>query len=92
MTIGEAILTALITGGLSLMGVALTHRHSDRQLYEKLSRASERSDARLDREIAVIQETIRELTREVRLHNDFALRVPVLEERVRALQRQAEKK
>ena len=89
MTISEAILTALITGGLSLLGVAMTHRRSDQRLYDRLRRQSERSDARLDREIAVIHEMIRELTREVRLHNDFAGRVPVLEEQVRALQRAA---
>lgn len=52
----EAILVALITGGLSLLGVVITNMMA----------------ARLE-----------ELTREVRAHNNFAQRVPVLEEQLR---------
>ena len=41
----------------------------------------------LDKNQAVLKEQIQELTREVRLHNDFATRVPILEEKIKRLER-----
>ena len=64
----EAILVALITGGLSLLGVVITNMMADR----RMATAQAVTDARLE-----------ELTREVRAHNNFAQRVPVLEEQLR---------
>lgn len=67
----EAILVALITGGLSLLGVVITNRTSAREL-----------DHKLDVQQAVTSSQLTELTREVREHNNFARRVPVLEEKM----------
>lgn len=80
----EAIITALITGGLALIGVWLTNRKSTADLFAKLDKQSELSDAKLDTEIRVVKTQIEELTREVRRHNNFAERVPVLEEKISA--------
>ena len=63
----EAILVALITGGLSLLGVVITNMMAARRAEQRMV-----TDARLE-----------ELTREVRAHNNFAQRVPVLEEQLR---------
>lgn len=68
----ESIIVALITGGLSLIGVIITSRSSGKKLQQQLEIAQ-----------AVTDTKIVELTREVRDHNNFAKRVPVLEEKVK---------
>lgn len=64
----EAIVVALITGGMSLAGVVFTCIATAK----KTERSMEVSQA-------VMKTEIKELTREVRAHNDFATRVPKLE-------------
>lgn len=83
----EAVIVTLITGGLSLAGVIFTNYRSNQQLYAKLDKQSELSDAKLDKEIAVIKNEISTLTEEVRRHNNFAQRVPILEEKAKAADR-----
>ena len=68
----DAIIVALITGGLSLLGVVITNMMAARRTAQRLITAQAVTDARLE-----------ELTREVRAHNNFAKRVPVLEEQLR---------
>ena len=70
----EAILVALITGGLSLAGVVVTCLVT--------ARKSERATAVAQ---AVTDTKIQELTREVRLHNNFAQRMPVVEEQIKVI-------
>ena len=65
----ESIIVALITGGLALAGTIITGNRNAREL-----------DHKLDKQQAVINTKVDELTREVREHNDFARRVPVLED------------
>ena len=72
----ESILTALITGGLALIGVIISNVSSNRRVEQSLKMAQ-----------AVTETKLEELTREVREHNNFAHRVPVLEEKVRSLER-----
>lgn len=71
----EQIVVALITAGLSLVGVMITNYFSNKSLSDKVTHQLEVAQA-------VTECKIEELTREVRLHNDFARRIPVLEERV----------
>lgn len=66
------IVVALITGGLSLLGVIASNRKSAREI-----------DHKLDKQQAVTETKLDELTREVREHNNFARRVPVLEEQMK---------
>ena len=66
------VITALITGGLALIGVIITSARSASAIDSKLERAQAVTDTKLD-----------ELTREVREHNNFARRVPVLEEQIK---------
>lgn len=70
----EAILVALITGGLSLSGVVATCLATARK-NENAMRISQ----------AVTDTKIQELTREVRLHNGFAQRLPVVEEQIKVI-------
>ena len=64
----EAITVALITGGMSLIGVVVT-----------CLATAKKSEKAMEVSQAVMKTEIAELTREVRAHNDFATRVPKLE-------------
>ena len=70
----EAIIVALITGSLSLAGV----------LVSNLTTARKNASA-LQTHQAVTDTKIQELTREVRLHNHFAQRMPVVEEQIKVI-------
>lgn len=70
----EAILVAIITGGLSLAGVVITCLATARK-NENTMRVSQ----------AVTDTKIEELTREVRAHNHFAQRMPVVEEQIKVI-------
>ena len=64
----ETIICALITGGLTLMGVLIAN-----------GKQQAITDTKLD-----------ELTREVREHNNFAQRVPVIEEQIKVINHRIE--
>ena len=68
----DAIIVALITGGCSVVGTIITALTTSRRTEQRMITAQAVTDARLE-----------ELTREVRAHNNFAQRVPVLEEQLR---------
>lgn len=59
----ETIVTALITGGITLLGVLISN--GKRQ--------------------AIVETKLEELTREVREHNNFAKRMPVVENEIEHL-------
>lgn len=68
----EAIVVALITGGLTLLGSFISGGRTMREIDHRLDKKQTITDTKLD-----------ELTREVREHNNFARRVPVLEEKIK---------
>ncbi len=72
----EAIIVAVITGGLSLVGAIITGMATS-QKTEKAQAVAQ----------AVTETKIDELTREVRQHNGFAEKIPVQEARIKALER-----
>lgn len=59
----ETIITALITGAVTLLGVLISNSKSQ----------------------AVTETKLEELTREVREHNNFAKRMPVVEEQIKVI-------
>lgn len=59
----EAIICAVITGGLTLLGVIIANSKTQ----------------------AVTEAKLEELTREVREHNHFARRMPVVEEQIKVI-------
>ena len=63
---------AVIVGVLSLVGVMITNSRSNSKMQNDIKTAQ-----------AVTEEQISERTREVRMHNDFARRIPVIEEQIR---------
>ena len=68
----ESIIVALITGGLSLVGVIVSNIASGQRMEQQMAIQQAVTDAKIE-----------ELTREVREHNGFARRVPVLEEQIK---------
>ena len=64
----DAVLVALISGGLTLVGVLIAN-----------SRTQAVTDTKLE-----------ELTREVREHNNFAKRMPVVEEQIKVINHRIE--
>lgn len=75
----EAIIVALITGGLSLVGVVISNISSNRKVEASLKTAQ-----------AVTDTKIEELTREVREHNNFARRMPVVENEIKHIKTNVE--
>lgn len=70
----EAIIVALITGGLSLAGVVITCMATAKKTEKAAAIAQAVTDTKID-----------ELTREVRAHNNFAQRMPVVEEQIKVI-------
>ena len=79
----DAIIVAIITGGCAVIAQLIISRNSAKELYAKLDKQSEISDAKLDAKLekyqAVTDTKLDDLTREVRKHNEFATRIPLLE-------------
>lgn len=70
----EAIIAAIISGGAALLGTIITNLASARKTENNI-RTSQ----------AVTETKIDELTREVREHNNFARRMPVVEEQIKVI-------
>ena len=70
----ESIIVALITGGLSLVGVVITCVATSRKSEKAAAVAQAVTDTKLE-----------ELTREVRAHNQFAQRMPVVEQQIKVI-------
>lgn len=70
----ETIIVAIITGGLSLLGVIITNNASNKKVENQLMMAQAVTDTKLDN-----------LTQEVKKHNDFGMRIPVLENEIKAI-------
>ncbi len=70
----EAILVAVISAGAALLGKIITNRASTRRTENSIRTNQAVTDAKLE-----------ELTREVREHNNFARRMPVVEEQIKVI-------
>lgn len=68
----ESIIVAIITGCISLFGTVLTILATNRKQMTDFKVAQ-----------AITEQKIVELTREVRAHNNFAQRMPVVEEQIK---------
>lgn len=66
--------SAIVVGVLSLIGVMITNNKSNTKMQNEMKTSQ-----------VVTDERISELTREVRLHNNFAQRIPVIEEQIKVV-------
>lgn len=70
----ESIITAIITGGLALVGVIISNMSSNKKIENQLLVSQ-----------AVTNEKIDNLKAEVAKHNSFAERMPVVEEQIKVI-------
>ena len=70
----DAIIAAAISGGLALIGVVITSMQNGRKIERKLEQQQALNNYKID-----------ELTREVRKHNNFAERIPLVERDIEAI-------
>lgn len=75
----EAIVASVITGVLALAGTVITSLITNSKMQSKLEQSQAVTDTKLD-----------ELTREVREHNGFARRMPVVEEQIKVINHRIE--
>jgi len=75
----DAIIVALITGGLALIGQIIVLSISNKELYSKLDKQSELADERMRGEITVIRTEITDLRHQVEKHNSVIERTYTLE-------------
>ena len=75
----DVIIAAAVTGFLSLLGVVVSNIGSNRKIENALSTSQAVTDCKID-----------ELTREVREHNNFAKRMPVIEEQIKVINHRIE--
>lgn len=76
------LIGSVIVGLLSLVGVIYNGKSTRDVMLEQLKAHSDQSDAKLEKAQAVTDTKLQTLTDEVRKHNGFAERVPVLEEKI----------
>lgn len=75
----EAIIVAAITGICSIVGVIVATASSNKKIEHKLEVSQ-----------AVMDTKIEALTQEVRCHNEFARRMPVIEEQIKVINHRLE--
>lgn len=68
----EQVITALITGGLALVGTVISNKSTESKIQRQILVNQAVTDTKLE-----------ELTREVREHNNFAQRMPVVESEIK---------
>ena len=70
----EGIIVSVITGICSIVAVAITSAASGKKLQQQLEISQ-----------AVMNAKLESLTNEVRAHNEFARRMPVVEEQIKVI-------
>ena len=70
----ESIIVSIVTGACSIIGVILASAASSRKLQQQLEISQ-----------AVMNTKLESLTNEVRVHNEFARRMPVIEEQIKVI-------
>lgn len=79
----EALRVAIITGVLAVAGEVVIAIINSKVMMKELEKQSALADARLEKSQAVTDTKLENLTAEVRAHNNFAQKIPVLEEQIK---------
>lgn len=95
----EGVLIALITGGLAFLGVIVTNvftnSNNNKKLISEIKTENNKVVGEIKLELtaykATTNEQIKELTREVREHNNFAKRMPVVENEIQHIEEEIRK-
>lgn len=68
------VMVAIITGVVTIVTVVINSALSNKEM-----------NAKLDKSQAVMQTRLDELTREVREHNDFGRKIPIIQEQIKVI-------
>ena len=79
------ICVSIIGALATILAVWLQSRASRKDLIHQLALQQEKADASLTTSQAVTTQRLEDLTREVREHNNFARRMPVVEEQIKVI-------
>ena len=77
MNVLITVLSTVAVALIGLLGTVITTKAGNEKIEHELDKHNAVQDTKLE-----------ELTREVRQHNDFATRIPVIEQRVTALEKE----
>lgn len=81
----ETILVPIISGIFTLVGVILTIRETSRKQTEAVRDELKEQHEEFKVEQAVMTEQISSLRVEVKKHNDFGVKIPVMEEQIKVI-------
>lgn len=84
-TVWISVVGSVIVGALSLIGVLATSSKATHIMIERLDAQSQLSDERMRTAIAITDTKLESLTLEVRKHNGFAEKIPVIEEKIKVV-------
>lgn len=87
----DAIIVALITASVALIGNLISFLANRSEFQKRSEIADMKLEAALDKNLAVMQTKLDTLTDEVREHNNFAQRIPIIETRVSGLESRVDK-
>ena len=86
----DAIIVALITGAVSLVGIYFTYKANTKKIEQEFAKTTAEyqkqaaaTDAMLQLKLAVVETKIEGLATEVRKHNNFAEKYPALDQKVK---------
>lgn len=90
----STIIVALIAGGLPLIGTIITVKSNNKNLIKdmeaKLTEKMQEMKIEFVKSKAITDTKLDDLTQEVRRHNNFAERVPILEQKVEGIEEKIE--
>ena len=81
----DVVIVAIVTAIASIVSNVILSRKSTQEMGHKLEINQREMAHKLETQQAVTDTKIEELTREVRAHNNFAQRMPVVEHEIKAL-------
>ena len=98
----DAIVVALITAAVTLIGIFVSYKQNQKTIADNFSEqnaqfqhrselADQKLEAKLDKNLAVMETKLEALTGETRKLNNFAERFPAIETRVSGLERRVDK-
>lgn len=85
----ETIIAAAVAGAFALVGTVVTVKHNNQKILQEMktefTKEMHEMKAEFAKAQAVTECQMEELTREVREHNNFAKRMPALEQKVEGI-------
>ena len=85
MPVSDTVIVACITGGVSLIGVIITNVVTASKSRNTILTEFQKAKADTEKAQAVTDTKLQSLTDEVRMHNNFAQRIPVIEEQIKVI-------